>query len=435
MRKYLIIWIGEAFSTVGTALTSFGLGVWIYKQTGSVSLFSLNLLVYAVCGLAVMPLAGVIADRWNRKRVIVLGDTGAGLVSLIVFLLVASHHLHVWHVYLLTGAGVAFSTFQWPAYKAMIPLIVPAQHLGRASALSQLGEALAELLGPMIAGSLYVLHGVGLKGILLIDFATYLFALFILIVIPIPDYARAAAAGLKPAAFVEDLRQGWRYIAARSGLVGLLVYFVIFNFFLELIYPLAMTLLFAMTSPDSAGTAMSIMAVGMLVGIALMGVWGGPQRRVYGILIPGMLSGLAIMLAGSRPSLTLITIGGFFYYALLPIVQGSSQALWQSKVAHEMQGRVFAIQSAITYSVRPLALLLAGPLADHVFEPLMRRGGPLAGNVGQVVGVGAGRGIGLLITILGLLSASAALIACFAPRIRRVDDMPDAVLSPTPTDQ
>jgi MFS family permease len=428
MRKYTIIWFGEVASIVGSALTSFALGVWIYERTGSVSLFSLNLLAYAVCGLLVMPFAGVIADRWNRKWVIVLSDTGVGITSGVVFILSATDQLAVWHVYILTGIGAALSTLQWPAYKAMIPQIVSKNHLGRAAALSQAGEGLAELLGPLVAGQLYTLSGFGLKGILFIDFATFILATIILLIIPIPRHTSAAPPDDTRRSIIGDLRQGWQYITARPGLVGLLIYFVVFNFFLEMIYPLAQPLLFETATPDAAGTAMSQMALGMFIGVGIMGFWGGPKRRVRGILIAGLLSGLAIALAGLRPSLALITVGGFGYYALLPIIQGSDQALWQTKVAPDMQGRVFSIQKVLTYSVRPAALLIAGPLADHVFEPIMRSDGLLAGSLGQLFGVGPGRGIGLLITILGLLSAGAALAAYLHPRIRGVEDeMPDAV--------
>ncbi len=427
MRKFLILWLAEVASTVGSALTSFALGIWIYERTGSVSLFSLNLLAYAVAGLIVMPFAGVIADRWNRKWVIVLSDTGVGFTSLIVFVLAASDRLAIGHVYVLTAAGAALSTLQWPASKALIPQLVPKQHLGRAAALTQAGDGLAELVGPLAAGSLYVMDGVGLKGILFIDFATYVIATLILLLMPIPRHARTQPDDPQPNSLLRDLRDGWKYITQRPGLIGLLAYFALFNFFMELIYPLAQPLLFETASPDAAGEAMSKMAVGMFVGIAVMGVWGGPRRRIYGILVAGMLSGLSIALAGLRPSLTLITVGGFGYYALLPIVQGSDQALWQTKVAQDMQGRVFSIQSAITYSVRPVALLLAGPLADHMFEPLMRADGLLAGSLGAVFGTGPGRGIGLLITLLGLLSAGAALAALLYPRIRRLEDeLPDA---------
>jgi DHA3 family macrolide efflux protein-like MFS transporter len=429
MRKYLIIWVGEVASIVGSALTSFALGVWIYERTDSVSMLTLNMLAYVLPNLLFTPLAGVIADRWHRKWVMVMGDAGVALTTLIVFLLIASGNLRIGYIYVLTAASATFGTLQWPAYTAAIPLIVPKQHLGRASALSQAGQGLGEMLSPLIAGSLYVMDSVGLRGILLIDFATFVFSTAMLLIVPIPRHKRIvdAEAGTHNPSVLREMRTGWRYIAQRPGLLGLLIYFAVLNFFGEFMYPLAQPLLLQTASPDAAGAAMSKMAVGMFVGVAVMGIWGGPRRRIRGILIPGILSGLVIATAGLRPSLTLITVAGFGYYALLPIIEGSDEALWQTKVDADVQGRVFAMQGVIGSSIRPLALLLAGPLADGIFEPALAENGLLAHSVGRVIGVGPGRGIALFITILGLLSAVVSLAAYLSPRVRRVEqEIPDA---------
>jgi DHA3 family macrolide efflux protein-like MFS transporter len=433
MQKYLIIWVGEVASIVGSALTSFALGVWIYERTDSVSMLTLNMLAYVVPGLIFTPLAGVIADRWNRKWVMVMGDAGVALTTFCVFLLVTSHNLRIGYVYVLTAVSATFGTLQWPAYTAAIPLIVPKQHLGRASALSQAGEGLGETLAPLIAGSLYVMDSVGLRGILLIDFATFVFSTTMLLFVPIPHHLPATDPETQPEAenhknsLVEDIRVGWRYIAQRPGLLGLLVYVALLNFLAEFMYPLAQPLLLQLASPDAAGSAMSKMAVGMFIGIAIMMIWGGPKRRIRGILIPGVISGLVIATAGLQPSLLLVTAAGFGYYTLVPIIQGSDEALWQTKVAADVQGRVFAIQGVIESSIRPLALLIAGPLADGVFEPALAKNGLLAGSVGQIIGVGPGRGIALFITILGVLSAVVALLAYLNPRVRHLEDeIPDA---------
>lgn len=433
MQKYLIIWLGEVASTLGSGLTSFALGIWIYEQTDSVSMLTLNALAYVLPHLLFTPVAGVIADRWNRKLVIVVGDTGVALTALVVFLLIVTGNLRIGYVYILTTIAATIGTLQWPAYSAMIPLIVPKQHLGRASALSQASEGLAEMLSPMLAGSLYVLSGVGLKGVLFIDFATFFFSTILLLIVPIPRHKQTIEnSATQNTSIVRDMRIGWHYIIERPGLLGLLVYFAVLNFSLELMYPLAQPLLFETTSPAAAGAAMSQMAVGMFLGIAVMGVWGGPKRRIHGILIPGVLSGLVIATAGLRPSLMLITIAGFGYYMLLPIIQGSNQALWQTKVAEDIQGRVFAMQDLIASSVRPLALLIVGPLADGVFEPALSEHGRLAGSVGEIIGVGPGRGIALLIIVVGILSTGAAFVAFLHPRIRHVEDeIPDAELSHT----
>lgn len=424
MRTYFTIWLGEVATTVGSALTSFALGLWIYEQTGSVSFFTLNLLAYAVPELVLTPFAGVIADRWQRKWIMVMGDAGVALVTLVIFFLVLSDNLQIGYIYILTAASSAIGALQWPAYVAAIPLIVPKEQLGRASALSQAGDALSEMLAPMIAGSLYVMSAIGLRGILLIDFATFAFSTTILLLVRIPDHHRAEEQTDQPRTIWQDIVFGWQYITRNRGLLSLMIYYALINFLGEFIYPLAQPLLFETATPEKAGQAMSIMGTGMLIGIAIMGIWGGPQRRIRGILLPTMVAGLSVALAGLRPSLTLITLGGFGYFVFLPIIEGSDRALWQTKVAGNVQGRVFAMQSMIATSISPIALILVGPLADHIFEPAMQEHGLLAGSVGLLIGVGPGRGLGLFIVILGLLSVVLSAIAYANPRIRLLEDEP-----------
>lgn len=435
MRTFFIIWIGEVASVTGSGLTSFALGLWIYEKTGSVSQFTITLLAYLLPHTLVTPFAGVLADRWNRKVVMIMDDAGAGLASLAIYLLAAGDALQVWHIYVAVAFSSAAGSLQWPAYAAAIPLIVPKEHLGRASGMSQAGSAISELLSPLVAGSLYTMPGVGLTGILFIDFATFAFSTITLIIARIPSHKVASsddADGVPaPASVWAELRAGWQYITQYPGLVRLVALFTALNFLGDFIYPLAQPLLFELTTPARAGSAMSIMAVGMFVGIAIMTFWGGPQRRIYGILIPAAGSSVAILLAGLRPSLPLITAAGFAYFALLPILEGSDQALLQTKIAHAVQGRVFALLSMIGTALSPLAVLLTGPLTDYVFEPAMRADGALAGSVGQIIGTGPGRGMGLFIVIIGILGLIVTVIAFLNPRIRLIEDeMPDA--SPPP---
>jgi DHA3 family macrolide efflux protein-like MFS transporter len=161
-----------------------------------------------------------------------------------------------------------------------------------------------------------------------------------------------------------------------------------------------------------------------------MSAWGGPKRRVFGVLGFTFFEGLFTVLMGLRPSLALITAGAFGLLFALPFSNGSSQALWQAKVPPDIQGRVFAIRRMIAWSTIPLAYLLAGPLADRVFNPLMREGGPLAASVGSLIGAGPGRGAGLLLILAGFLISLVSIPGLLHPRIRRVDlELPDALAS------
>jgi hypothetical protein len=161
-----------------------------------------------------------------------------------------------------------------------------------------------------------------------------------------------------------------------------------------------------------------------------MSAWGGPQRRINGVIGFITLAAFGLMITGARANAFFPAAGLFLLLFCVPLASGPSQAIFQSKVAADVQGRVFAMRGMISRSMMPLAFLLAGPLADYVFEPLMRQGGALASTqVGNLLGIGAGRGIGLIFAISGTVLVGASALAYSNPRIRLVEDeLPDAVL-------
>jgi MFS transporter, DHA3 family, macrolide efflux protein len=429
IRTFLIIWSGQVVSSVGSGLTSFALSIWIYERTDSVSLLALNLLALALPGIIFSPLAGVLADRYNRRLILIAADLIAGASTAIVFWLILTDQLDLlWPIYLSSFIRSAATAFQWPAYLATVPLLVPKDNLERAGGLSQAGDALNYLIGPVLAGLLYVMPGFGFAGIVGIDLATMLFAVLALLTVRVPDAPRDPEADAAKSSFREEITYGWRYIRSRKGLLGLLIYYALVNFFQEFTTPLVQPLLLNLAPPNIVGLCLSITALGFVVGIGLITVWGGPKRRVPAILLGTLGLGIGLAIVGLRPSLILITVGGFIYFTLWPIIDTINNALWQLKCSPAVQGRVFATRNTLTYSMRPLAYVLAGPLVDRVFEPLMRPGGALASSVGQVLGVGHGRGIGLILVVIGVLTAITTLIAWLNPHIRGIQsDLPDAI--------
>lgn len=426
MRTFLVIWFGQLVSTLGSGLTGFALGVWIYQETGSTTLFAFNLLAFAVPNLIVSPFAGALVDRWDRRRVMILSDTGAGLSTLAVALLYFSGGLEVWHVYILTAINSAFSAFQWPAYSAVTTLLVPKAQLGRAGGMVQIGEAISALASPAIAGVLFVTAGI--QGVVMVDFATYLVALLTLMAVRVPRPPATQAGAEGRGSLMQEAAYGWKYIVTRKGLLGLLVIFAATNFLTSLWNPLLPPMILEMSSPKVLGYLASIVGLGMLLGTLVMSAWGGPKRRIHGVLAFLMISGVFQMLLGVSPSLVLIAIAGFGAMFVMPIINASSQAIWQTKVAPDVQGRVFAVRRMIAWSAMPLAYLVAGPLADRVFNPLLMEGGALASTVGQVLGVGPARGTGLLFVISGLLSVLVAGGGYLYPRTRYLEDeLPDAM--------
>ncbi len=440
MRTFFVIWSGQLVSTIGSGLTGFALGVWIYQKTGSTALFAIGLLSHAVPNLLVAPFAGALVDRWDRRKAMMFSDAGAGLCTLAIAALLVSGRLDaplqldepwIWLIYLLIALSASFSTFQWPAYSAATSLLVPKEQLGRAGGMVQIGEAASQLLAPAVAGVLLVT--IGLQGVLLVDFVTFLFAIFTLLLVRVPSPPVSAAGQAQRGSLLQEAAFGWKYITARAGLFGLLMVFAFSNLLSNFLSPLITPLVLEMSTAKALGYLMSAVGVGMLAGTLVMSAWGGPKRRIHGVLGFLMISGAFMALIGLRPSLVLMGIAGFCAMFFSPIINASSQAIWQSKVEFDIQGRVFAIRRMIAWSTVPIAYLLAGPLADKVFKPLLVEGGPLADTiVGQVIGVGPSRGIGLMFVILGLLNMLVPLIGYLNPRVRNVEDeLPDAAAQVT----
>jgi hypothetical protein len=298
----------------------------------------------------------------------------------------------------------------------------------------QIGEAVSQLLAPAAAGVLFVTIGLG--GVIVFDFATYIFAVLTLLFVRVPSPERSEAGEEGKGSLWKEALYGWTYISARAGLLGLLLIFAAFNFVSGLIMPLIVPMILDMTSADMLGYLVSIVGVGMLVGTLVMSAWGGPKRRIHGVLGFLMLAGFSFSLLGVSSLIPVMAVAGFFLMFTMPIINGSSQAIWQSKVAPDVQGRVFAVRRMIASSMTPLAYIVAGPLADRVFRPLLLEGGALVNSVGQLIGVGPGRGTGFMFIIVGAVSILVAGTGYLSSRVRNVEDeLPDAMPSPDSSDQ
>jgi MFS transporter, DHA3 family, macrolide efflux protein len=421
MRVFLLVWFGQMVSIIGSGLSSFALDVWIYQKTGSVTQFAIGFLFGSLPPLLIIPFAGTLADRWNRRYCMMISDCGAGLSMLAIAILLFTGRLEIWHIYIAIACSSAFGSLQWPAYQAAIPQIVPTQYLDRANGLTQLADALKMLLPPILGGALLVT--IQLQGVLLIDFITFSCSLITLAIVRFPPVKTAdlEATVDKPASILAEFNYGWKYIQARPGLLSLMAFFTAANFLLSMISVLLVPLILSFTTPAKLGTILFIDGLGMLLSTLLLSTRGGPSQQITSILGFQLLGGLCIAATGFRASVPLAAVAAFLFAFGSPIVNCCSQVILQRKVEPDVQGRVFALEGMMSNIFQPLAYIIAGPLADRVFEPLMAANGALAGSIGQIMGVGPGRGIGLLFVILGGLSMLLPAIAYQYPRLRFVE--------------
>ncbi len=428
MKTFFIIWIGQLTSMIGSGLIGFALAVWIFEQTGQATPFALTGLFAILPRVLLSPVAGAITDRWNRKKIMLVSDSLSGIVTLVTAVLLLTGRMEVWMVYLISFWGAVFASFQQPAYMASIVMLVPKDQLTRANSMVQMGGSISDILTPLLAGVLFTT--IGMQGIILIDVATYLIAITTLILVQIPQPEKQPGEAQGKISVFADVALGWRYLVDRPGLLGLLFYFAVVNFTANISSALIGPLVLSFGSAASLGAVQTVMGSGMLAGSLLMSIWGGPKKRMIRAVIGFIaLASLGFWIAGLRPSLVYVSLGLFVLLFFIPFSSGPSSAIFARKVAPDVQGRVFATRSMISLSMMPLAYLLSGVLADRVFNPWLVEGGALAGTfIGRWLGVGSGRGIGLMMILSGLLLMIASGAAFAHPRIRNIEqEIPDAV--------
>jgi MFS family permease len=425
MKTFFTIWTGQLISMLGSGLTNFALAVWIYDQTKQATPFAITVLLGTIPRVLLLPVAGSIADRVNRRFIMIAADTLNALLSLIIFLLLSTGNLQLWHIYLISMFESVFAAFQEPAFTASVSTIVPKEKLGSANGMIQMREAISTVITPLLAGILFV--AIGFKGIILIDFITFFFAIGALMFVRIPQPRQTIEH--KDKNLWQDIVFGWNYLTQRKGLLGLLYYYAMVNFLLNWSAVLLVPMVLSRFSANVLGLIQTVMGIGLLVGSIVMSVWGGAKRRIpaaIGFIILGVTG---FIIAGAQPNAYFIGAGIFLLMFSVPLASGNSQVVFQTKVPQEIQGRVFSVRSTISQSMMPIAFITAGPLADRFFEPLLQDGGALAGTfVGQLLGTGAGRGIGLMFILSGLTAIIVSVMVYANPRIRNVEsELPDAI--------
>jgi DHA3 family macrolide efflux protein-like MFS transporter len=418
---------GQVASLFGSSLTGFALGVWVYQATGSVTRFALISFFTLLPGILLSPLLGALVDRWDRRRTMILSDLGSGLCSLALALLLWRGALEVWHIYVLMALSSTLGAPQMLAFTASIPQLVSRRQLSRANGFYQLGAAAAEVGAPAVAGVLVA--SLGVEAALLVDFLTCLIAVGALLSVRIPLPERVpAATGNGKASLLAEAAEGWTYIRQRPGLFALMLMYTALNLSRGSVIVLVTPLILAFSSAQVLGQVLSVAASGMLAAGIVMTAWAGSRRRMPVIFASMALYSAMLFLGSLRPSAAFIALASFFLFFTGPVLNGLNQTLWHVKVPEHLQGRVTAMRRLFSWAALPTAFLVAGPLADHVFEPLMARGGPLAASVGSLIGSGPGRGIALFLA-LQAIALFALLVVCWLYRpLRRLDEeIPDVV--------
>jgi len=424
LRRFGVVAAGQFVSLVGSALSQLVMSMWVFQQTGRITEFAFVAAVALLPGILVGPIAGAVADRYDRRVVMLVSDAAAGLSTAVLTVLMLAGDLRMWHIYTLCAVTSLASAFQRPAYVAAISQLVPKAFLGQANGIAQLGVGAGALFAPMLAAPLLAV--LPIPALLLIDTVTFLFAVITLQFVRFPDRTFKR----REETVLAQIRNGWRYITKRPGLVSALWFFTVDHIFYTAGFALIVPLVLIEHDVATLSAVLSAGGLGSLLGALAMSVWGGTRRRMHGMIIFMGLNNIALMVIGLYTEPWLLIFGMFAMAGTESVINGHWMAMVQTKVGLDLQGRVLSIFMTLMMLTMPLGYALIGPLADHTFQPLLDHGGPLTDPLGWLLGVGPGRGLALVIVAAGLVLTGWAVRGWLNRRLRFLeDDLPDVVLS------
>ena len=418
MRTFTIIWFGQLVSTIGSYMTGFALTLWAWEVTGSATALALVGFFSQLSRIPITIFAGLIVDRFNRKHLMILGDAIAALSTIAIGLLYLNDSLQIWHIYAASLVNGGFGQIQSLAYQTSISLIIPQQQYTRANSMNSAVHYGSNIMAPALAGMLYPL--IGLLGIFGIDLITFGCAIATLLWVQIPQ--PQAEKPTQPEPLLQQLTFGIRYLWQQQGLRLLLIITTLFWFAHDLGGSIQPPMILARTGGDpqvfaSIGVAAGI---GGVTGAIVLSSWGGPKRRIFGMLAGFMGAGVAKTIFGLGRGAQVWIPAQFCSSLNFPLLGSSETAIWMEKTSPQIQGRVFAANALVLQSVSAVASLIAGSLADYILEPAMESQGSLSPLLGGLFGTETGAGMALLYVICSLSMLAVGIGGLMLPKLRHL---------------
>ena len=398
--KFIIVWIGQLVSGIGGGLTAFTLGVYAYEKTQTATSFALVTLFSFLPSLLLRPIGGVLADRFDRRVMMIIGDIGSAAgVAFIWFLLKYQGNIELWQIYLGVSISSIFLALQSPAYKASITDLLTEEQFAKASGLVQLASSAQYLVSPIVAG--FLLSMTSIENILILDIFTFIFAA--LAVVAIKKEASKSHSDSPHLSLFKDLKEGWEVIVCNQGVLTLILIISLVTFYIGFLQTLLGPMILSFSTPQTLGTILSTSALGMIGTSLYIGIRKVSTDYVR-MLSYGLIgAGVFFALMGLSTNVYVITLNGFLFFCALPFINTSTDVLIRKSIPNEKQGRAWGIIGVLSQIGFIVAYGVAGYLADRIFNPLLVEGGILTSTIGQIIGVGNGRGIGLLFIFSGLL--------------------------------
>jgi len=406
MNKFTILLAGQLISSIGSGLTDFGLAIYVLGLTGSVSATALVSICAFLPSILLAPVGGILADHYDRRVMMILGELFSGLGLLICLASIMSDNPSLSVICVGVGVSSLFTALMEPAFKATITDLLSEEDFAKAGGLVQIANSAKLLISPAIAG--LMLQHTTVDTLIIIDILTFFTTVFTIAAVKRGMVTkRIENISLS---FRKEIKEGIAAIRGESGIVTMIIIMTIAVFCLGFVQILSKPLILAFADATKLGILATVSAFGMMAGSIVISCRKNTKSYARMLSIGLFGCGVFLALMGVKENLYLITVFGFLMFVFMPAIQIGAEVLIRKNLANEVQGRAFGLISFITQLGYILAYVLSGLLSDYVFEPFMRGKSSLAVQIGKVIGTGEGRGIALLLLIAGITLAIVGII-------------------------
>ena len=400
--KFLLLWAGEFISSIGGGLTSFGLGLYIFQKTGSATDMALLTLLGFLPSLVLRVPAGVLADRYDRRLLMMIGDGLSGLGVLFILICMLTGEASLWQIYLGTTISSIFSALLEPSYTATITDLLTKEQFSKANGLVSLAGSSRFLLSPIIAG--FLLSVSDIKLILIIDICTFFLTVIVAAVV---RRGIKTSAPKEPEPFIKSMKEGWQAVSGKRGLLMLVVVSSLICLFMGMFQVLGEPFVLSFADSKTLGIVETIAATGMLVTSIVLGIKGIKKNFVRALWIGLAVSGIGMSLFAICENIYVICIFGFVFFAALPFANNSLDYLVRTNIPAEMQGRAWGFIGFISQLGYVIAYGISGITADFI---------------GKVTNKGVGGGSAITVIASGICLFIVALAMSGIKRIRELEN-------------
>ena len=401
-KKFLLLWMGELISSIGGGLTSFGLGTYIFYETGSAAGMSFVTLLGFLPTLLLSVPAGVLADRFDRRLLMMIGDGFSGLGILFILICMKSGSATLVQICIGVTVSAIFSSLLEPAYRSTITDILTKEEFSKANGLVSLAGSARYLVSPVIAGFLLTISDISL--LLIIDICTF-FVTIITTVIVRKGVKTGRSTDRQP--FFASMKEGWQAVHGRKGVFLLIMVSSAITMFMGILQILERPMILSFADSEILGIAESVCACGMLAAALILGIFGIKKGYVKVLKISFILAGIFMIGMSLIENIIPICIFGFLFFAMLPIANNCMDYLARTNIPDELQGRAWGFIGFLSQLGYVVAYTVSGVAAD---------------GLGSLTGKGVGRGAAIMILISGILLAITALTLLRLPEIKELEN-------------